>query len=102
MTGGAQQIDEEDIRDARQMVADALAVEMQSRRSLAQLAASVAEDCVRIESNQTAWISGGLYMKPDPVMIAKLADLQQIYDFLEACRTRPGDVVKRLQAKRAA
>lgn len=102
MIDDVQPIDDENIRDARRMVSDALAAEMQSRRSLTQLAASIADDCVRIESNQAAWISGGLYMRPDPVMIAKLADLQQIHDFLEACRTRPGDVVKRLQARRAA
>ena len=93
---------DDDAGDARRMISDALAIEMETRRSLAQLAASVAADCVRIESNQTAWIDGGLYMKPDPVMIAKLADLQQIHDFLEACRTRPGDVIKRLQARKAA
>lgn len=102
MTPVSQEIDEfdDDISgDARKVVSAALAAEMQTRRSLSQLAASIGEECVRIESNQTAWIVGGLYMKPDPVMIAKLADLQQIHDFLEACRTRPGDVARRLRSR---
>lgn len=91
-----------DAVDVRTMVADAMATEMRTRRSLSQLANSVSEDCARIESNQRAWIAGGLNMRPDPVMIAKLADFQQIYDFLEACRTRPGDVVRRLSDRRSA
>lgn len=87
--------------EVEKMVRDALTLEMGRPRTLEELAARVADACVNIESNQKAWIVGGIQMKPEPRMIEALADYQQIYNFLEACRCQPGKVIKRLSATMA-
>lgn len=86
--------------DAASIVAEAKLRVADPKPSLEDMMAEVGLLAAEIESGQVAFLN--LNRMPSPHAMRRVVVLDAVYNFLEACRTRPHDVAARLNKQKAA